>query len=69
MAANRQDHMHDMKGPVAKPLRFFVHMHDDVERAADSIQSKEVELEVRKGYPPKGHPQNLLEFYLNFLNP
>ena len=24
-------------------------------------------LEVPKRHPPKGHPQNLLEFYLNFL--
>ena len=25
-------------------------------------------LEVPKRHPPKGHPQNLLEFYVNFLN-
>ena len=27
-----------------------------------------LKLEVPKRHPPKGHPQNLLEFYLNFLN-
>ena len=26
------------------------------------------DLEVPQRHPPKGHPQNLLEFYLNFLN-
>ena len=34
-------------------------------KSASSYQK----LEVPKRHPPKGHPQNLLEFYLNFLSP
>ena len=37
--------------------------------AVSGFPLSELWLEVPKRHPPKGHPENLLEFYLNFLNP
>ena len=36
---------------------------------ARTVPQTNCNLEVPKRHPPTGHPQNLLEFYLNFLGP
>ena len=54
--------------PLSCTLMLLAQVSEKKKKIAPEIRyATQEELEVPKSHPPKGHPQNSLEFYLNFL--